>query len=80
MVYNAFMTQPQTPRTPKKDGPSEGICKRVGCGVSFVRSRSWQKYCSPKCRQGAWTQRRPAHITLRPGESITVSVGVEETP
>lgn len=30
--------------------PLEGLCKRPGCGIPFIRRRCRQEYCSPKCR------------------------------
>ncbi len=39
------------------------ICKAPGCEARYTPSRSWQKYCSDKCRNSQHTRRLAADST-----------------
>ena len=36
------------------------ICRAPGCGAHYTATRSWQKYCSDKCRNSQHTRRLAA--------------------
>jgi hypothetical protein len=53
--------QPQRDASQHEQGESldkTEIRACVGCGRDFVLTRSWQKQCTPRCRQRAYVQRK----------------------
>ena len=34
------------------------VCEHAGCGLLLTPRRPWQRYCSSRCRWGAWKGRR----------------------
>ncbi len=43
------------------------LCRRPGCGQRFTASRTWQKYCSARCRNAQQAKR-----LARGGTGLTV--------
>ena len=44
----------------KRSKPKVAHCQNSACGVSFRATRTWQRYCSPRCAQAAYFARRLA--------------------
>ena len=58
------------PRITAASGDAKGLCQV--CGKPVVVERSTKTYCSPKCRQAAFKQRRSQRLLARLGRVTAI--------
>lgn len=64
-----------------KEALGDGMTRCQHCGASFQPRRHGGSYCSPKCRMGAWKQRkadRDARVRGLLAEALRVLAGEGE--
>lgn len=49
---------------------ADRLCKRPGCGRRFTKTRRWQCYCSPLCKELYWKELRAEAAKLMEAKRI----------